>query len=421
MLVAAAAARDLKRPIKFVMERENMFTSVGYRPMTTQQIQLGAGTDGKLKAMRHLSKTSQSVVGDFVEGTGHAASAVLYASPNIEIDQQVYPLNLNAPTFMRAPGESPGIYALESAMDELAVALKMDPVALRLANMTDVHPMTELPFSSRNLNECYQVGAEKFGWARRSPEPRSQQDGDWLVGYGMATASYPAHRSPAKARVRLLADGTAQVDSATQDLGTGTYTIMAQTAGDELGLPIEKIKANLGDSTEPEAPVSGGSQSTASVLPAVQAACRSALAQLANLAAKDSKSPLYGLSADELTPINGKLCAKSDPSKQEAFVDILAQAGKGAVEATETVDPASEKKQKQEQSYFSWDTMAYQSFGAFFVELRVHKLTCETRISRIVTTIDIGQPVNLKTARSQILGGATFGIGGGPDRAHHPR
>jgi xanthine dehydrogenase YagR molybdenum-binding subunit len=413
MLVTAAAARDLKRPIKFVMERENMFTSVGYRPMTTQQIQLGAGADGKLTAVRHLSKSSQSVVGDFVEGTGHAASTVLYASPNIEIDQQVYQLNLNAPTFMRAPGESPGIYALESAMDELAVALKMDPVALRQANMTDVHPMSGLPFSSRNLSECYRVGADKFGWARRSPEARSQRDGDWLVGYGMASASYPAHRSTSAARVRILADGTAQVDSATQDLGTGTYTIMTQTAADELGLPLEKVKANLGDSTEPEAPVSGGSQSAASVLPAVQAACRSALAQLTELAAKDSKSPLYGLSADETTPVGGTLASKADTSKRQAFTEILSSSGRGAVEATESVDPASEKKQKQEQSLFSWNTLAYQSFGAFFVELRVHKLTCETRVSRIVTVMDIGLPVNLKTARSQVLGGATFGIGAG--------
>src|SRR6202012_669280 len=163
-------------------------TSVGYRPMTTQHIQLGAGPDGKLNAMRHLSKTSQAFVGPFVEGTGHASTAVLYQSPNIEIDHQVYPLDLNAPTFMRAPGESPGIYALESAMDELAVALKMDPVQLRLVNNTDKHPMTDLPFSSRNLDQCYKVGAEKFGWAQRAPSPGSKSDGDWAIGWGMATA-----------------------------------------------------------------------------------------------------------------------------------------------------------------------------------------------------------------------------------------
>jgi len=411
MLMVATAARDLKRPVKFVMERENMFTSVGYRPMTTQHLQLGASADGKLQAVRHLSKASQSTVGSFVEGTSHAASTVLYASPNIEIDQLVYKLDLNAPTFMRAPGESPGIYALESAMDELAVALKMDPVALRLANMTDLHPMSGLPFSSRNLGECYRVGADKFGWAQRTKDPRAQTAGDWLVGWGMASASYPAHRSAAKARVRILADGTAEVDCASQDLGTGTYTIMAQTAADELGLPLEKVKARLGDSTQPEAPVSGGSQSTASILPAIQAACRAAVEQLAGLASADTQSPLHSLKADEVEPADGALRAKADASKRQSYTEILSRSGKGAVEATEGTDPASEKKQKQSQSLLSLNTTAYQSFGAFFVEAHVHKLTCETRLSRIVAVMDIGQPINLKTARSQILGGAAFGLG----------
>jgi xanthine dehydrogenase YagR molybdenum-binding subunit len=410
MVMVAAAARELKRPVKFVIERENMFTSNGYRPRTTQQIQLGAGPDGKLQAIRHLSKTSQSTVGDFVEGTGHAASP-LYASPNIELDQQVYPLDLNAPTFMRAPGESPGIYALESAMDELAVQLKMDPVQVRLANMTQKHPVLDLPFSSRNLEECYRVAGEKFGWTSRPSTPRAREDGDWLIGWGMASASYPAHRSAAKARVRIVADGSAEVSCATQDLGTGTYTIMAQAAADELGLPLEKVKAELGDSTEPEAPVSGGSQSAASVLPAVQMACRTALSNLAALASSQADSPLQGMKMEDLVPVSGALKSKTDDSKQQSFADILSRSGKGAVEATEAVDPASEKKQKQEQSTFAWNTMTYQSFGAFFVEVRVHKLTCETRVSRMVAAMDIGQPLNLKTARSQIMGGATFGIG----------
>ena len=409
MLMVATAARDLKRPVKFVMERENMFTSVGYRPTTTQHLQLGASPDGKLQAMRHLSKTSTSTVGNFIEGTGHASTAVLYASPNIEIDHHVYQLDLNAPTFMRAPGESPGIYALESAMDELAVALKMDPVALRLANMTDIHPMSGLPFSSRNLAECYRVGGEKFGWAQREKDPRAKADGDWLIGWGMATASYPAHRSAAKARVRILADGSAEVDSASQDIGTGTYTIMAQTTADELGLPLEKVKARLGDSTEPEAPVSGGSQSTASLLPAVQAASRAAVAQLAGLASADAQSPLHSLKADDMQPEGGGLSAKDDPTKRQSYAEILSRSGKGAVEATEAVDPKTETN--PERLKFPWNTLAFQSFGAFFVEARVHKLTCETRLSRIVAVMDIGQPINLKTARSQILGGAAFGLG----------
>jgi xanthine dehydrogenase YagR molybdenum-binding subunit len=358
--------------------------------------------------VRHLSETGQSTVGPFVEGTGHAASQVLYASPNIEIDHQVYKLDLNAPTFMRAPGESPGIFALESAMDELAFALKMDPVQLRLANMTKNHPMSDLPFSSRNLEECYRVGSEKFGWALALDRNRPKENGDWLVGSGMATASYPAHRSSAKARVRILSDGTAQVDCASQDLGTGTYTIMTQTTADELGLPLEKVFARLGDSSQPEAPVSGGSQSTASILPAIQMACRSVLGQLQKLAAADAQSPLHAMEMDDLEPSEGSLRSKTDNSRLQSFTAILAQAGKGAVEATEAVDPASEKKQ---QSFFSWKTTAYQSFGAFFVEVRVHKLTNEVRVGKVTAVIDIGQPINLKTARSQVIGGATFGIG----------
>jgi xanthine dehydrogenase YagR molybdenum-binding subunit len=415
MLMIATAARDLKRPVKFVMERENMFTSNGYRPRTEQRLMLGAGPDGKLQAVRHLSQTSQAFVGAFVEGTGHAASAVLYASPNIEIDQKVYKLDLNAPTFMRAPGESPGIYALESAMDELASNLKMDPVKLRLANMTQFHPMTGLPFSSRNLEECYRTGAELFGWESRPAAPRMTEDGDWLVGSGMATASYPAHRSAAKARVRILADGSAEVVCASQDLGTGTYTIMAETAADGLGLPIEKVKARLGDSNQPEAPVSGGSQSAASILPAIQAACGAVINQLAQLAVADASSPLHGFKPGDVSATNGLLQATTDPSKQQSFSEILARAGKGAVEGNASVDPAAEKKQLKEETttekIFSPSTVAYQSFGAFFVEVRVHKLTCEARVSRLVAVMDIGQPLNLKTARSQVMGGATFGIG----------
>jgi xanthine dehydrogenase YagR molybdenum-binding subunit len=415
MLMVATAARELKRPVKFVMERENMFTSVGYRPMTTQHIMLGAQKDGQLAAMRHFSQTSASDVGQFVEGTGHASTYVLYETPNMEIDHKIYDLNLGAPTFMRAPGESPGIYALESAMDELAVALNMDPVELRIKNNTQTHPYTNLPFSSRNLLEAYRVGAEKFGWANRKPTAGSTVDGDWLVGWGMATASYPAHRSPSKCRVRILADGTADVQIASQDLGTGTYTIIAQAAADILGLPLDKIRSEIGDSTFPEAPVSGGSQSAASILPAVQDAARTAVDSLSKLAVADDKSPLKGLKPEDLSVANGGLLAKNDPSKTDSYTSILNRAGKGVMEGMGQADPANEKKQKKEQE--TLETIVtppkteYQSFGAFFVELRVHRLTCEVRVNRVVTAMDIGLPYNLKTARSQIMGGTTFGIG----------
>jgi xanthine dehydrogenase YagR molybdenum-binding subunit len=277
--------------------------------------------------------------------------------------------------------------------------------------MTAEHPMSGLPFSSRNLEECYRTAGARFGWSSRPAGTRATSEGDWWIGWGMASATYAAHRSPAKARCRLLASGSAEVECACHELGTGTYTTMAQTAADSLGLPLSKVEARLGDSDQPEAPVAGGSQSTASVLPAVQMACLSALAELAKLAVADPGSPLHGASIDNLEPADGALRLKGDPSSSQPFSAILRQAGQGAVEALESVDPADEKKDKRVQHFYSRKTTAYQSFGAFFVEVRVHKLTCETRVTRIVAAMDIGQPINLKTARSQVLGAATFGIG----------
>ncbi|SDU12034.1 xanthine dehydrogenase YagR molybdenum-binding subunit [Verrucomicrobium sp. GAS474] len=411
MLLTAAAARDLKRPVKFVMERENMFTSVGYRPMTRQRLQLGAARDGALLAIRHQAMSSGSKVGEFVEGAAHASSPVLYACPNIEVDHQVFPLDLNGGTFMRAPGESPGIYALESAMDELAVALGIDPLALRMKNYAVDHPMSGLPFSAKYLDECYRTGAAAFGWEKRNPAPGSMGDGEWQIGWGMATASYPAHRQPASARVRLLADGTAEVMCATQDLGTGMWTIVGQASSAALGLPLDRIKVEIGDSDLPEAPVSGGSSSTASVLPVIDAAARAALKKLGTLAVADAASPLYGLDPESLSPFGGNLQAKSDASRSESFRAILARAGQGAVDATEKIDPASETKQKGEQNPLAPKKSAYQSFGAFFVEVKVHRLTCETRVTRITAAMNIGKPMNLKTARSQVIGGTVFSVG----------
>lgn len=411
MLMIAAAARDLDRPVKFVLERESMFSSAGYRPRTTQRLQLGADADGRLRAIRHATECSASEVGSFIEPAGHRSTSVMYASPNIEIDQQIYKLPINGAIFMRAPGESPGMYALESAMDELAVALHMDPVALRLVNRTANHPMSGLPYSSRNLEECYRVAGEKFGWAQRASQPRQRSDGDWWVGWGMASATYAARRSSASARVRLLADGTAEVACASHELGTGTYTIMAQAAADALGLPIKKVSAMLGDSTLPEAPVSGGSQSAGSILPAVQVAARDVLEKLKHLATADPGTALHGLKPEDLEAHEGGLRAKSDPSRRAPFAAIFEQSGEGALEATAKANPTAQTKDKEEQPFYARTTTAFQSFGVFFTEIRVHKLTCETRVARIVAAMDIGQPLNLKTARSQIIGGAAFGIG----------
>ena len=270
--LAAMAARVVKRPVKLVLSRAQMFTSNGFRPMTVQKIAIGVANDGTLLSVRHdgISQMSMPKLGEFVEPVA-LATEMLYACPNLAVTHRLVGVNQGLPTYMRAPGEAPGVFAIESAMDEVAVALKMDPIVLRLKNYAETDPHENLPFSSKRLRECYEQGAAEFGWARRTLEPRSMRDGDWLVGMGMATSTYPTNQSPASARIRLMANGNVVVQSGTQDLGTGTYTVMAQLAADEFGLPIERVRVELGDSRLPSAPVSGGSQTVASVGSAVLA------------------------------------------------------------------------------------------------------------------------------------------------------
>jgi xanthine dehydrogenase YagR molybdenum-binding subunit len=399
-VLVAAAARAVGHPVKLALTREQMFDSVGHRPRLLQEMSLGCDADGKLLALRHLSTLHTSKVGFFLEEAGARSSAMFYAVPALEVRHKVARLDLPAPIWMRAPGETPGMYALECAMDELAWAAGLDPVELRLRNHSDVDPDGGLAYSSKHLEECYARGAEAFGWARRAKQPASWRDGDWWVGQGMASATYPAMRFPASARVRLLADGTAHVSSATHDLGTGMYTILTQVTADALGLPIGKVHAEIGDSSLPPAPVSGGSMSTASVMPAAQAAAKAALRKLAEIAVADGASPLHRLDADALEAADGALHAKGDPGKADPFADILQRHGGAAVEATETSKPGDEGKRH-----------AFSSWGAQFAEVRVHDLTGEVRVSRFVSAIDVGRVLNAKTARSQVIGGVVMGIG----------
>ncbi|MBV9811824.1 MAG: xanthine dehydrogenase family protein molybdopterin-binding subunit, partial [Acetobacteraceae bacterium] len=299
--LAAMAARMVQRPVKLVLTRAQMFTSNGYRPRTVQRVQLAADRAGKLLAMRHdgFSQMSDPVLGEYVEPVA-LATEMLYACPSVAVSHRIVPVNQGLPTYMRAPGESSGVFALESAMDELAVALKMDPVALRLANYTDEDPHEGKPFSSKKLRECYTRGAEVFGWDRRNPEPRSMRDGRWLVGMGMATATYPNNRQAAGARVRMRADGFATVQCGTQDLGTGTYTVMAQVAADALHLPFSQVRFELGNSAFPHAPNSGGSTTVPSVSPAVQAACDALREKVLGMAKADPRFGWSGVDAASL-------------------------------------------------------------------------------------------------------------------------
>jgi len=398
VLLAVMAARLVKRPVRIALERPQMFGPVGSRPQTSQHVVLGAKRDGTLTAIRHDVYSDTSTIEDFTEPSSKQ-TRMLYACPNIHTSQLLVPLNVGTPTFQRAPGEATGTFALEVAMDELAYKLNMDPIELRMKNYAHVDPTSSKPFSSKHLKECYEKGAERFGWSKRNSEPRSHRDGHNLIGYGMATATYSGNRSAAAALVRFEPNGRVTVASGTQDLGTGTYTIMAQVAAVTLHLPIDKIDARLGDTTMPKAPVSGGSQSAASVTPAVQAAAQQAQIKLLNLASNDTASPLHGVSPQELKFENGKIFHASNPSASEAYTDLLARHGGKPIGAIAMTQPGQDIEQY---SVHSW--------GAVFAEVAVDETLGMSHVRRVVAVYDIGTLLSGKTGHNQLIGGIVWGI-----------
>jgi xanthine dehydrogenase YagR molybdenum-binding subunit len=396
--LTAMAARLVGRPVKLVLERADMYANNGYRPQTIQRLRLGAGADGKLVSLRHDGITSMSMpqLGEFAEPTGLAAE-MLYACPNVAVTHRLVSINAGLPTYMRAPGEASGVFALESAMDELAVATKLDPLELRLRNYTDQDPHENKPFASKALRACYSQGADAFGWSRRTPEPGSMRDGATLIGWGMATATYPTNRMAASARVRMGANGGVLVQSATQDLGTGTYTVLAQLAADELGVPMHRVQVEIGDSTMPLAPVSGGSMTVASMTPAVQQACAALRGQLVDLALSD---PVLGWKGQDRAALKWRDGAVVGPGGQVRLAELLAHHGQDAIEVTADAKPGDER-----------DKYSMHAFGAQFVELRIDPELGMIRVARYVGAFDGGRIMNRKTARSQLIGGITFGIG----------
>ena len=397
--LAAMASKMVGRPVKLVLSRQQMYTSNGYRPATVQRLAFGVAQDGTLQSIRHdgISQMSQPVLGEFVEPVA-LATEMLYACPNVAISHRLVAVNQSLPTYMRAPGEASGVFALESAMDEIAAELKIDPVAFRLQNYAEADQSEELPFSSKRLRECYAQGAAAFGWSRRTPEPRSMRDGHYLVGMGMATATYPVNQSAASVRVRLLADGSAVLQSGTQDIGTGTYTVMAQLAADELGLPIERVRFELGDSRFPEAPVSGGSQTAASVGSAVLVACRQARDHALSMAISDA-----GWQGGDLAAYRLQDGAVVGPQGRMTIGEMLARRNVESVDVVgDAKGPPKEKGKK---------THSLHSFGAQFAEVRVDPMLGEIRIARLVGVFDGGRVLNAKTAHSQLIGGMTFGVG----------
>ena len=398
VVLAAMAAREVKRPVKLSLARPQMFGPVGGRPQTEQRIVLAARRDGTLTAVRHEVVCHTAAMEDYAELSA-APTRSLYAYPNGHTTHRLATLDVGVGTFQRAPGESTGTFAIESALDELAYALRMDPVALRLANHADKEAHSGKPWTSKKLRECYAQAAERFGWSRRTAAPRSMREGTWQVGYGMATATYPAHRRPAKALARLERDGTILVQSGSQDLGTGTYTIMAQVAAETLGVPVGQVRFELGDTAMPEAPVSGGSVTAASVGPAVQQACAQLRERIVALAVADERSPLRGVSAKDVRIDAGTLVAQGAGARREPLATLAArQAEPVEVRAEAKPDEEAEKKQ------------ASRSFGAVFAEVRVDESLGIVRVPRVVATYSIGRMLNAKTGRSQLEGGIVWGV-----------
>ena len=396
--LVAAAAREIKRPVKLSYTRTQMFTGHGYRPYTWQKVALGAERNGKLTAMIHEAVKNASTFKDWTDGTTEFTRP-LYACANADTPNRIVKTDLATPESMRAPGAVSGVFALECAMDELSYALKMDPVELRLVNFTDVDPDSGKPYSSKALRECYRMGAEKFGWSKRNPEPRSMRDGRLLVGWGMATGVWGAFQQPAAASITYKSDGTAHVASATSDIGPGTYTVITMIAAEYLGLPAEKVKFELGDTKFPKAPVQGGSFTTASVGTAVYESAQNIKRKLMDLANKDAASPFQTAKIDDIEMLDGKLQFNNDSSRAVNISELMRRNN-----LTELVDVHESKPSPEREKY------ATGAHGAQFVEVKIDPDLGTVRVTRVIEVSACGKIMNPKTSHSQELGGIVWGI-----------
>jgi len=412
----AFAARRIGRPVKLVATREQGFTIATYRAETRHRIQLGASADGRLMALSHEAWEVTSRP-DHYSVAGTDASTRLYACPNVASKVSIVHADRNTPGFMRAPAETPYLFALESAMDELAYALGMDPVQLRLINDTQIEPINGLPYSSRHLRECLEAAADAFGWSQRTAAPGSMRDGNWLVGWGTAATMYPTQVAPAAVRVRLTPGGSVRVQSATHEIGNGVRTVMAITAAEALGLPVTQIEVETGDTLLPPAPVSGGSNSTASVCNAVAAACEEIRDRIARAAVADAASAFAGGDPAALKLQDGQLAGPG--GRSESLEKATGRLQQGAIEVYVENNPAGAEPGASSALYAGHaklaggaglkDRMQF-AFGAHFVEVRVHARTGEIRAPRAVGAFAFGRIVNPITARSQLMGGQIWGI-----------
>jgi xanthine dehydrogenase YagR molybdenum-binding subunit len=393
-IAACAAAKVVGRPVQLVVPRAQMFTTTGHRPQTRQRMRLAADSQGKLTSLRHESLNTTGFGDQYVENCG-GMSASLYSCANVEITHGTVQVHRGAPTSMRAPGAAPGLFALESAIDELAERCQIDPLAFRQLNFAEQNEQEKLPWSSNHLREALAQGAERFGWAARKPGIGSMRDGHEVIGYGMAQCNWDAFRTPAQARVVLKADGRAQVFCGAQDIGTGTYTVIAQCVSDLTGLPLERVQVELGNSSFPPAPVSGGSWVTASVLPAVAQATRMALDQLKGFAAT-ADGGLANAKAPDIKVNGGHL---EHAGASVAFADVLKRLKVASAEGEARTGMAEAGKH------------AFSSFGAHFVEVRWDPGISRLRVSRVVSAIDVGKIINPTTARNQVEGAIVMAIG----------
>jgi xanthine dehydrogenase YagR molybdenum-binding subunit len=396
--LAVLAAIGLKRPVRVALTRRQMFT-LGYRPETIQTLSLGAEEDGSLSAMRHDTIANTSRFEDYQEPIAIWTGA-LYRCADAAASAKLAQIDLFTPCDMRAPGGASSLYCIESAMDELSYAVGIDPLELRLKNYSDWDQNDDKPFTSKALKDCYYRGAERFGWSKRKPEPRSMREGRELVGYGMATGIWEAFRVPTSARAVLARDGTLEIGCATADIGTGTYTILTQIGAEMLGLPIDKVTVKIGDSDLPVAPVEGGSWTAASAGSAVLEACNGIRQELLKRAGRIKNAPLEGAELADVTFVDGEMRVKGDPSRAMALTEVLRGLN----------DPIkSEVTSKPDLAVFK--RYSHYTHSAVFAEVRLDEDLGMLRVARVVSAVAAGRILNPKTARSQIMGAVVGGIG----------
>ncbi len=402
-LLAAAASRHTGQPVKLVVSRKMMFQNVGHRPTTQQRMRLSADRSGKLTSLRHDYLNHTAMADDYEESCGEI-TPFLYSVPNLRVTSGLVRRNVGSPTAMRGPGAVPGLYALESAMNELARKLDIDPVEFRLRNEPKVDESTGLPFSSRHFVECLTTGAEKFGWAQRTAEVGSMTRDGLTLGWGVGACGWPGLRFSAEASVDLRADGTARVVCGTQDIGTGTYTILAQLVAGHTGIPLDKIEVVLGDTMLPVGPISGGSAATASVIPAVLQAARAATEMVLARAAAVDESPFKGADKDTLAFGAGRVHRKTEAAEKGVpFAQILQAAKMHAASGKGSAQGGFDDPLKKHYSIYS--------YGAHFAEVTWQPKTARLRVSRVVTVIDAGRILNPRAGRNQIEGAVVMGVG----------